>query len=67
MVDLLEERRHVHTRKELEKLSEKYGLDVDVLENVEKNVSNPGILEGSERTIIDEDGEERVTVVVSLV
>lgn len=65
MVDVLEERKFIATRKELERLAEKNDLDVDVLESVAQCVSSPSILEGSRRTVVDEDGEERVTMLVS--
>jgi hypothetical protein len=64
LVDLFEERKFAKSRQDAERVAQKYGVDVEVLESVAKNVTSPSILEGSRRTIVDEDGEERVTMTV---
>lgn len=63
--DLLDERKHVTTRKELESLAERYGIDVEKLESVARFVNTPTVEDGSVRRVTDEDGNEKVTMLVS--
>lgn len=63
--DLLDERKHVATRKELMSLAERYGIDVEKLESVARFVNTPTVEDGSVRTVTDSDGNEKVTMLVS--
>lgn len=63
--DLLDERKHVATRKELMSLAERYGIDVEKLESVARFVNTPTVEDGSVMTVSDSDGNEKVTMLVS--
>lgn len=64
---LLEERKSVATREELEKLASRYEIDVDKLESVARFVSSPSVDEGAVRRKVDGDGVEQVKMKVSCV
>jgi hypothetical protein len=63
--DLLDARKDVRTRKELENLSKTYAIDLPILEALGKVVNTPSV---GERTTIRsvENGEERVTSKVGM-
>ncbi|KZT72278.1 hypothetical protein DAEQUDRAFT_664501 [Daedalea quercina L-15889] len=61
---LLEERKLVTTREELEKLASRYEIDVDKLESVARFVNSPSVDEGSVRKEVDKDGVEQVKMMV---
>lgn len=63
--ELLEERKSVATREELEKLASRYEIDVDKLESVARFVNSPSVDEGSVRREVDRDGVEQVKMKVS--
>lgn len=63
--ELLEERKSVTTRDELEKLALRYEIDVDKLESVARFVNSPSVDEGSVRREVDRDGVEQVKMKVS--
>ncbi|EPT00335.1 hypothetical protein FOMPIDRAFT_1060342 [Fomitopsis schrenkii] len=64
---LLEERKSVATREELEKLASRYEIDVDKLESVARFVSSPSVDEGAVRRKVDGDGVEQVKMKASWV
>ncbi|EPQ58430.1 hypothetical protein GLOTRDRAFT_35646 [Gloeophyllum trabeum ATCC 11539] len=61
---LLEERKHVTSRQDLEKLATQYAVDVDKLDRLARYVNSPSIDETT-RTRVLENDEERITVKVS--
>lgn len=53
------------SRQELEKLAEKYGMDIGKLERLSQHVTSPSIKNNSAvRSVRKEDGEEEVSVMV---
>lgn len=66
LYELLEERKLVRTREELEKLASRYEIDVGKLESVARFVNSPSVDEGSVRKEVDRDGVEQVKMKVSL-
>ncbi|KAH9919385.1 uncharacterized protein B0H18DRAFT_1122504 [Fomitopsis serialis] len=67
LYELLEERKSVTTREELEKLAVRYEIDVDRLENVARFVNSPSVDEGSVRREVDKDGVEQTKMKASWV
>ena len=65
LYQLLEERKLVATREELEKLANRYEIDVDKLESVARFVNSHSADEGSVRREVDKEGVEQVKMKVS--
>lgn len=65
LYNLLNERKSLASKDELLKLAQKYDIDVDVLERVATYANIPSVLKGSERKVVEDDGQERVTYIVS--
>jgi crotonobetainyl-CoA:carnitine CoA-transferase CaiB-like acyl-CoA transferase len=66
LFDLLEERKLVRNHQGLVQLAERYGVDLEKLENVARYVNTPSIDEGTRVKRIGENGEETVTMSVSV-
>lgn len=62
--DMLDERKSVTSRKELERLAAKYKIEVAELESLSRFVNSPSIGEGTTVRKI-QNGEENVTMTVS--
>ncbi|ETW85520.1 hypothetical protein HETIRDRAFT_470555 [Heterobasidion irregulare TC 32-1] len=65
LADLLEERRFVTTRGELEELAGKYGVDVEKLESVARFVNSPSVDEKDIVRVVESNGDEVVTMMAS--
>ena len=52
---------------ELRKLAARHNVDAEVLERLARVVNTPSEVEGSRRKVVDEEGQERWTVLVSSV
>ncbi|KAA1471341.1 hypothetical protein DENSPDRAFT_776207 [Dentipellis sp. KUC8613] len=64
--DLLDQRKYATSRKELEKFAEQYGIEVQKLESVARYVSTPSVDEKTAIRMVEDNGEESITMVVSL-
>jgi hypothetical protein len=64
LFDFLEERKLVRDRQGLVQLAERYGVDLEKLENVARYVNTPSIDEGTRVKRIGENGEETVSMSV---
>ena len=62
--DLLDKRKSVRTREDLERLAKEYAIDVGKLESLVRFVSSPSVERGTEVRIVDKDGNESVTMQV---
>lgn len=64
----LEERKHLssseRTPEALKKLAARYNVDAEVLERLSRSVNTPSEVEGSRKKVVDEEGQERYTVLV---
>ena len=65
LFDLLERRKNSRSADELKSLAEQHNVDVEVLERLTRSVNTPSPIEGSRQKVVDEEGQERYTVVVS--
>ncbi|TDL27542.1 hypothetical protein BD410DRAFT_782645 [Rickenella mellea] len=62
LFDLLEQTKTISTRRELENVARKYGMDVSVLESVSRSVNTPSVDERTITKTVGEDGTENVTM-----
>ncbi|CCL99234.1 uncharacterized protein FIBRA_01249 [Fibroporia radiculosa] len=62
ITELLQERKSLTTQEELEKLAERYGIDVEALENLARFVNSPSVDKDSVRRTVNEDGIESLTM-----
>ena len=51
----------------MRKLASRHNIDAEVLERLARVVNTPSEVEGSRRKVVDEEGQERFTVLVSMV
>lgn len=58
----MDERKSATTRRDVEKLAQKYGMDLSKLESVSRFVSSPSVVAGTGVSTADNDGEEHVSV-----
>ena len=69
LFDALEARKRLsvseRSPEELKKLAARHNVDAEVLERLSKVVNTPSEVEGSRRKVVDEEGQERYTVLVS--
>ncbi|OCH95597.1 hypothetical protein OBBRIDRAFT_745346 [Obba rivulosa] len=65
LTELLDERKAVTKRSELEDLANRYGIDVARLESLARFVNTPSIQQDSMIKTMGEDGVERVTVIAA--
>jgi hypothetical protein len=63
---LLDDRKFVTSRSDLEHLSARYTVDVPVLENLARFVNSPSIGEGTVVRTVGEDGQEKITMQVRM-
>ncbi|KAF7322821.1 hypothetical protein HMN09_00061400 [Mycena chlorophos] len=56
---LLDERKTVRTRRDMEFMAKRFGLDIDKLDTVTRYVNTPSVRAGSEQRIVQEDGDEK--------
>ena len=63
---LLDDRKFVTSRTELEQLAARYNLDVAVLERLTRFVNSPSIGEGTVVRTVGDDGQEKITMQVSV-
>ena len=61
---LLDDRKLVTSRSDLERLAAKYTIDVSVLERLARTVNSPSIREGSVVRTVSDDGQETITMQV---
>lgn len=66
LLDLLEERKHVTTQKELEDLAKKYGIDLEKLQRLASHVNSVSVDQNTVKRWVGEDGAEHVTMIVSV-
>lgn len=64
--ELLDERKAVESTKDLQALANKYNIDVDKLESIAQFVTSPSVEESSHQTEVDANGEEIITMTVSI-
>ncbi|THH03853.1 hypothetical protein EW145_g5955 [Phellinidium pouzarii] len=62
LFDLLEQRKSVRSKDELSKLADRYDIDLDVMERLAAFTNTPSIVEGSRRKLLEDDGQERFTM-----
>ncbi|KAH9854057.1 hypothetical protein C2E23DRAFT_80170 [Lenzites betulinus] len=65
LMDLLEERKFAHTRKEIDGLAEKYDIDPDKLERLARHVNSVSVSPDSVNRWVSDDGTERTTMLAS--
>jgi hypothetical protein len=63
--DLLDQRKHATSSKEVASLANKYGMDIAKLESLSRFVNTPTIGEGTTTTVKYENGEEIITSTAS--
>jgi hypothetical protein len=63
--NLLDERKSVTSRSELQRLAERYGVDIWKLENLARFVSSPSVQGGRAVRAATKEGEESITMTVS--
>ncbi|KAG6872808.1 hypothetical protein C0995_006407 [Termitomyces sp. Mi166 len=59
---LLDERKSARSTQDTERLVKQYGIDASKLENLARYVSSPSVQSGSEKRMVEKDGEESVTI-----
>ena len=65
MLELLEERKYATRPQELAEIAKKYDMDVEKLERLARHVNSVSVQADSVRRWVDEEGVDRVTMLVS--
>ncbi|TFK42881.1 hypothetical protein BDQ12DRAFT_297172 [Crucibulum laeve] len=60
--ELLDERKGAKTREDLEILAEKYGIDVERMENLTRFVNTPSVDRGATVKTVGKDGDESIII-----
>lgn len=66
LLELLEERKHVSTQKEIAELAKQYSIDLEKLERLARHVNSVSVNQDTVKRWIGQDGAENVTMIVSL-
>lgn len=61
MSDLLEDRKYAASPKDIEKIAQRYGVDVAKVESLARYVNAPSVDHASKRRTLNNDGAETTT------